>query len=125
MKLIAESIVSSSEVLCEWLILRLWVNFVQKIQKFPSLSFTYNIVIMFLLDLVFVFDLILVKDVFKEIVESSNHWISLKKLSIHSLVYPHILIEYNWRLSLKVFQNHFLNFIINLFFNPTRFGFSK
>ena len=79
----------------------------------------------FLLDFFSVFDLILGKDVFYEIVESSKHWIYLKNLRLHSLAYPHILIGYHLRLSLKVFQNFFLNFIIKLFFKVKRFGFSR
>jgi len=79
----------------------------------------------FQLDFVFVFDLILGKDVFYEIVESSKQWIYLKNLSLHSLTYSHILIGYHLRLSLNLFQKHFLNFIIKLFFKVKRFGFSR
>lgn len=77
----------------------------------------------FLLD--FDFDLILGKDVFYEIVESSKHWIYLKNLRLHSLAYPHILVGYHLTLPLKVFLKHFLNVIIKLFFKVRRFGFSR
>lgn len=117
--------VNRVQILLVWLILHLCFNFVQKLLKFPSLNFTYNIMIGFLLDSVFVFDLILVKDEFNEIVESSTHCIYLKSLKLHSLAYPRNLIGYHLTLSLKVFLKHFLNFIIKLFFKAKRFGFSK